>query len=224
MRLLIAEDQFQLRDLLKERLEKAGHIVDAVADGTSAIDFLASSDYDVVVLDIMMPGTDGHGVLAWMRGENILTPVLFLTAKDTVKDRVEGLQLGADDYLIKPFAFEELLARIHVLSRRKSAEIQDVLTNGELSLNRSTQIVMRAEKHIALTKKEYLLLEALLLNKGNTLSRERLEMASSNYDYEGYSNVIDVYIRFLRKKIDEPFEEKLIETVRGFGYRMRDIS
>lgn len=224
MRLLIAEDQFQLRDLLKERLEKAGHSVDAVADGTSAIDYLSASHYDVVVLDIMMPGTDGYGVLAWMRRENMQTPVLFLTAKDAVKDRVAGLQKGADDYLIKPFSFEELLARIHVLSRRKRAEIQDVLTNGDLSLNRSTQIVVRAGTPIDLTKKEYLILEAFLLNKGNTLSRERLEMASSNYDYEGYSNVIDVYIRFLRKKIDEPFEDKLIETVRGFGYRMRDMS
>lgn len=221
MRILIAEDQFQLRELLQERLEKAGHKVDAAVDGEDAIAYLETGPYDVVILDIMMPKIDGHGVLRWMRESSMATPVLFLTAKDAVKDRVEGLHLGADDYLIKPFSFEELLARIHVLTRRKTSEIQEVLTAGPLTLNRATQIVKRGDTVIDLTKKEYLILETLLLNKGQTLSRERLEMASSNYDYEGYSNVIDVYIRFLRKKIDEGHDDKLIETVRGFGYRLK---
>jgi DNA-binding response OmpR family regulator len=221
MRILIAEDQFQLRELLQERLEKAGHKVDAAGDGEDAIAYLEAGPYDVVILDIMMPKIDGHGVLRWMRERTLEAPVLFLTAKDAVKDRVEGLHLGADDYLIKPFSFEELLARIHVLTRRKTSEIQEVLTAGSLTLNRATQIVKRGDTVIELTKKEYLILETLLLNKGQTISRERLEMASSNYDYEGYSNVIDVYIRFLRKKIDEGHDDKLIETVRGFGYRLK---
>lgn len=222
MKLLVAEDQFQLLTILKERLEKDGYIVDAVSNGESAIDFLDHSSYDCVILDVMMPKKDGHEVLNWMRFSSMDTPVIFLTAKDTVSDRVEGLNLGADDYLIKPFAYEELLARVKALTKRKKATIQDVLMVGDLTLNRTSKEVKRQENVIALTKKEYNLLEILMLHKGETMTRERLDHLLSNMDFEGYSNVIDVYIRFLRKKIDEPFDKALIYTVRGFGYMIKD--
>lgn len=222
MKLLVAEDQFQLLTILKERLEKDGYIVDAVSNGESAIDFLDHSSYDCVILDVMMPKKNGHEVLNWMRASNMDTPVIFLTAKDTVSDRVEGLNLGADDYLIKPFAYEELLARVKALTKRKKATIQDVLMVGDLTLNRTSKEVKRQDNVIALTKKEYNLLEILMLHKGETMTRERLDHLLSNMDFEGYSNVIDVYIRFLRKKIDEPFDKALIYTVRGFGYMIKD--
>lgn len=222
MRVLICEDQQTLRTILKKRLKDDGYAVDDVRDGEEAIDFIEQATYDVVVLDIMMPVKDGLEVLSWMRQQNISTPVIMLTAKDKVSDRVKGLTLGADDYLIKPFAYEELHARLQALMRRQPKTIEDVLTLADLTLNRTTKEVTRAKTSIKLSKKEYNLLEYLMLHQGEVVSRDRLEQISTDFDYEGYSNVIDVYIRFLRKKIDKPFEVPLIHTVRGFGYVMKE--
>ncbi|PKK99982.1 MAG: DNA-binding response regulator [Tenericutes bacterium HGW-Tenericutes-1] len=221
MKLLIVEDQNELRSLLKKRLNEAGYIIDDAADGETALDFLSYSAYDVIILDIMIPKINGLEILKQLRSKKNATPVLLLTAKDTIQDRVKGLDMGADDYLVKPFAFEELLARIRTLLRRRETEVQSILTLDDLILNRTLNTVERAGKPVNLSKKEYILLEYLLLNKDIVVSRDRLESVSSNYDYEGYSNVIDVYIRFLRKKIDEGYQNKLIHTVRGFGYVMR---
>lgn len=221
MKLLIVEDQNDLREILKKRLNEAGYVLDAAADGEYAIDLISYTDYDAIILDIMIPKVNGLEVLKYIRSNKKDTPVLLLTAKDTIGDRVRGLDLGADDYLVKPFAFEELLARIRSMLRRRESEVQSILTLDDLILNRTLNVVQRAGVTIKLTKKEYIILEYLLLNKNVVVSRERLENVSSNYDYEGYSNVIDVYIRFLRKKIDEGQKTKLIHTIRGFGYVMR---
>ena len=221
MKILVVEDQYELRNILKKRLNEAGYIVDDAKDGEEGLDLINYNDYDLIILDIMIPKLNGLDLLKHIRTEKNATKVLLLTARDSIQDRVKGLDLGADDYLVKPFAFEELLARIRSLLRRKGTEIQNILTLGDLSVNRTLKLVKRGDKEIKLTKKEYLLLEYLILNKNIVLSRERLESVSSNYDYEGYSNVIDVYIRFLRKKIDENYEVKLIHTIRGFGYVMR---
>lgn len=222
MKLLIAEDQRSLREVITQRLVDLKYTVDAVADGLEAIDYLAYATYDVVILDIMMPKKSGWDVLQWMRHEDIQTPVLFLTAKDAVEDRVHGLQMGADDYLIKPFAFDELHARIQVLARRKSLPIQQLLSVADLSLNRQSHEVFRGGELISLTTKEFIILEYLMLHAGSAVHRDTLESISTNYDYEGYSNVVDVFIRYLRKKIDEPFRTKLIHTVRGTGYMIKD--
>ncbi|MDD3122672.1 MAG: response regulator transcription factor [Candidatus Izemoplasmatales bacterium] len=221
MKLLIVEDQNELRNILKKRLNEAGYVLDDAADGETAMDFINFTEYDVIILDIMIPKINGLEILKNIRNKKNATPVLLLTAKDTIEDRVKGLDMGADDYLVKPFAFDELLARIRTLLRRRETEIQSILKLDDLTLNRTLNTVERAGKIVKLSKKEYMLLEYLLLNKDVVVSRERLESVSSNYDYEGYSNVIDVYIRFLRKKIDEGYTNKLIHTVRGFGYVMR---
>lgn len=221
MKLLIVEDQNDLRNILKKRLNEAGYVLDDAADGELAIDLISYTDYDAIILDIMIPKVNGLEVLKYIRSNKQGVPVLLLTAKDSIQDRVRGLDLGADDYLVKPFAFEELLARLRSLLRRRESEIHSILTLGDLTLNRNLNEVERNGKTIKLTKKEYIILEYLLLNKNVVVSRERLENISSNYDYEGYSNVIDVYIRFLRKKIDEGHKIKLIHTIRGFGYVMR---
>jgi DNA-binding response OmpR family regulator len=222
MRILIAEDQQTLLNILKERLTKEGYHVDAVKNGEQAIDYLQIMDYDVVVLDIMMPIKNGIEVLSYIRQTENQTPVIMLTAKDSIEDRVKGLDTGADDYLVKPFSYDELLARIRSLLRRQNKTIQDVLICQDLIMNRTTNEVKRKGNNIKLTKKEFTILEYLLIHQGEVISREKLEMISSNYDYEGYSNVVDVYIRFLRKKIDDPFETKLIQTVRGFGYQLKE--
>ena len=222
MKILIAEDQKSLNTILKERLTHQGFIVDAVFDGEEASDIIQYMTYDVIILDIMMPKKNGLEVLQELRNYGVQTPVLILTAKDKIDDRVKGLDLGADDYLIKPFAFEELVARIRALSRRKAQAIQDILTCGDLTLNPTSHEVKRGKDDIQLSKKEYLIVEYLIRHKNEVVSRERLENVTSDYDYEGYSNVIDVFIKMIRKKIDHPYTTKLIHTVRGFGYSMRD--
>lgn len=222
MKILLAEDQKTLNTIIKERLSNQGFVVDAVYDGQQTIDILEYMTYDVIVLDIMMPIKNGLEVLTHIRNNNIQTPVLLLTAKDKIEDRVKGLSLGADDYLIKPFAFEELVARLQALSRRGNKDIQENLTCLDLSINTTTHDVKRGDINIQLSKKEYLILEYLMRHKNEVVSRERLENVTSDYDYEGYSNVIDVFIKLIRKKIDHPFEQKLIHTVRGFGYTMKD--
>lgn len=221
MRLLIVEDQERLRMILKERLTTQGYMVDAAKDGEEGLSYIQATSYDLYILDIMLPHISGLALLKYLRNHEYHQPVLLLTAKDAVEDRVTGLDQGADDYLVKPFAYEELLARIRSLLRRKEHEYQQTLKLGDLTLNRTTKEVHRHDQLISLTKKEYIILEYLLLHAGEVISRESLENISSTFDYEGYSNVVDVYIRFLRKKIDDPFETKLIHTVRGYGYVMK---
>lgn len=222
MRILIVEDEKDLRDILKKRLVREHYSVDVCGDGEEAMDFISMTSYDGILLDIMLPGKDGFTILKEVRAMGNDTPILLLTARDGVEDRVKGLDLGADDYLIKPFAFEELLARIRVMMRRKPQFITNQLKIADLILNRDTKQVMRAGKEITLSSKEFMVLECLMRNKNIVMSRSQIEQNAWNYDFEGGSNVIDVYIRYLRKKIDTGFEKKLIHTVRGVGYVMRE--
>ncbi len=224
MRILIAEDEKDLNHLLKKRLENQKYTVDACFDGEEALDYLAAADYDAVILDIMMPKKNGLQVLQHIRNRKKNTPVLLLTARDSVEDRVAGLDAGADDYLIKPFAFEELLARIRVMLRKNSsAETKtNVVKIADLTVDLNTQKVYRGDKEISLSSREFSILRYLCMNKGIVLSRDKIEEHIWNYDYAGGSNVVDVYIRYLRKKIDEGFSPKLIHTVRGAGYVLRE--
>lgn len=223
MHLLIAEDEPQLNATLAKRLREEGYVVDSCLDGKEAMDYLACSCYDAVILDIMMPKANGYEVLKYLRSkEDYPTPVLFLTALDGIEERVKGLDAGADDYLVKPFAFEELLARLRVVMRRSSGLVDNVVTVGDLSMNLDTHVVMRAGKEVELSAKEFSILECLMRNKGTVLSRERIGSSVWGYDYMGDSNIVDVYVRYLRKKLDEGYDTKLIRTVRGVGYCVRE--
>ena len=222
MRLLYAEDEEDLNKVVTKKLTEEGFSVDSCFDGREAIDNVQFTEYDAAILDIMMPHADGIAVLKELRKLKKNTPVLFLTAKDSIEDRVTGLDSGANDYLVKPFSFEELLARIRVLTREKHGLTENILSIADLSLNLSSHTVTRGGTEISLTSKEYQLLEYLLYNKEKVLSREKIENHIWNYDYEGGTNVIDVYIRYLRKKIDDGFPTKLIHTVRGAGYVIRE--
>lgn len=222
MRLLYAEDEEDLNKVVTKKLTEEGFSVDSCFDGKEAIDNVQFTEYDAAILDIMMPHADGFAVLKELRKLKKNTPVLFLTASDSIEDRVTGLDSGANDYLVKPFSFEELLARIRVLTREKHNLTENILSVGDLELNLSSHIVTRGGTEINLTSKEYQLLEYLLYNKEKVLSREKIENHIWNYDYEGGTNVIDVYIRYLRKKIDDGFPTKLIHTVRGAGYVIRE--
>lgn len=221
MRLLIAEDEKHLNKILVQQLTSNGYTVDACFDGEEALDFIAVTSYDAIILDIMMPKLDGFMVLQKIRQKKIDTPVLFLTARDSIADRVEGLDLGADDYLTKPFAFEELLARIRVMIRKKSGNTTNLYSIADLTLNAKTHEVQRGNTVIELSSREYAILEYMLMNKNTVVSRDTLERNIWGYDYDGSSNMIDVYIRYLRKKIDENYEPKLIHTVRGSGYVLK---
>ena len=222
MRLLYAEDEEDLNKVVTKKLTEEGFSVDSCFDGREAIDNVQFTEYDAAILDIMMPHADGFAVLKELRKLKKNTPVLFLTARDSIEDRVTGLDSGANDYLVKPFSFEELLARIRVLTREKHNLTENILNIADLSLNLSSHTVTRGGTEINLTSKEYQLLEYLLYNKEKVLSREKIENHIWNYDYEGGTNVIDVYIRYLRKKIDDGFPTKLIHTVRGTGYVIRE--
>ncbi len=226
MRLLVVEDEIYLLDVLKKRLTKEHYSVDACEDGLEAWDFIKLTPYDGIILDIMLPGMDGIEILKRMPKEGNHTPVLLLTARDSIEDRVTGLDIGADDYLVKPFAFEELLARIRVMLRRKNTvqPQEEVYTLADLSVDCKSHEVARAGKQIELSAKEFALLEYLIRNQGVVLSREQIEEHIWNYDYMGSSNMVDVYIRYLRKKIDDGHEKKLIQTVRGAGYVLRETS
>ena len=221
MRLLVVEDEIHLQTIIKKRLLKEHYSVDACGDGLEALDYLSVSPYDAVILDIMLPGLSGIEVLKKIRAEGNRVPVLFLTARDGVDDRVAGLDCGADDYLVKPFAFEELLARIRVMLRRSTEHTTAELVLGDLTVDLKSHMVSRAGHFIELSGKEYAMLEYLMRNQGRVLSREQIEQHVWSFDYEGGSNMVDVYIRYLRKKIDEGFSQKLIHTVRGAGYVMR---
>ena len=222
MRILIAEDEKDLNRLITSRLKAEHYSVDSCFNGQEALEYLESADYDAVVLDIMMPVLDGLSVLRKIRRSNNSTPVILLTAKDSIEDRVSGLDAGANDYLVKPFAFEELLARIRVLLRKPEEAPKTCYRVGDLEVHMDTHQVLRGGKEISLSGKEFALLRYMVQNEGIVLSRERLEEHLWNFDYSGGSNVIDVYIRYLRRKIDDGQEKKLIHTVRGAGYVLRE--
>lgn len=222
MRILFAEDERDLNHIITKKLTAQGYSVDSVYDGEEAIDILSYTDYDAVILDIMMPKADGFAVLRALRSKGKSTPVLFLTARDSVQDRVAGLDSGANDYLVKPFSVEELLARIRAMTRTAFGVSDSLLSVGDLTMDTAAKVVKRGGKEIPLSAKEYALLEYLMHNAGIVLSREKIENHIWNFDYEGGTNVVDVYIRYLRKKIDEGYDKKLIHTVRGRGYVLRE--
>lgn len=222
MRILLAEDERDLNTIIKQKLTADGYSVDSCYDGAEAMDLLDMTEYDAVILDIMMPKADGWTVLKHLRDAGVTTPVLFLTAKDSVSDRVRGLDSGANDYLIKPFSFEELTARIRAMTRVSFGVTSNRISIADLTMDCTAHKVMRGEREILLSAKEYALLEYFMHNQGVVLSREKIENHIWNYDYEGGTNVVDVYIRYLRKKIDEGEEKKLIHTVRGSGYVLRE--
>ncbi len=222
MRILLAEDERDLNEIITQKLVSNGYSVDSCYDGQEAMDILSYTEYDAVILDIMMPKADGYTVLNRLRSAGKKTPVLFLTAKDAIADRVKGLDSGADDYLVKPFSFEELSARLRVMTRKAFGVTSNVLTVADLTLNCATHVVKRGEQVITLSAKEFALLEYLMHNQDIVLSREKIENHIWNFDYEGGTNVVDVYISYLRKKIDGGHDHKLIHTVRGRGYVLRE--
>ncbi len=222
MRILLAEDQKDLNELLTKRLRNENYSVDACYNGEEALDYMEGAEYDAVIMDIMMPKMSGLEALKKIRLRKNYVPVLLLTAMDSIEDRVRGLDAGADDYLVKPFAFEELMARIRVMLRKPAAVQTTVYTVGDLEVHVDTMKVLRGGKEINLSGKEFTLLRYMIQNKGIVLSRERLEQHIWNYDFCGSSNVIDVYIRYLRKKVDDGFPQKLIHTVRGAGYVLKE--
>jgi two-component system OmpR family response regulator len=222
MRVLVVEDTARMGELIRRGLQEHGYAVDLAATGEDGL-WLASEDpYDVVVLDVMLPDIDGFEVCRRMRAADRWSPVLMLTARDGIHDRVTGLDAGADDYLIKPFDFAELLARVRALIRRGAVERPAALTVGDLTLDPSSRVVARAGAPIVLTAKEFALLELFMRNPGEVLSRRLLLEHAWDFAYEGGSNVVDVYVRYLREKIDRPFRRTSLETVRGVGYRLRE--
>ena len=221
MRLLVVEDEKKLNELITKKLEKEYYGVDSCFDGEEAVRYVEGTEYDAIILDIMLPKLDGFEVIKRIRAKKNKVPILLLTARDNIDDKVKGLDYGADDYLVKPFIFEELMARIRVLLRRNSGNADNVVTIANLKVDLDAKTVFRDDLLIKLSGREYSILEYLIRNKGKILSRERIEDHIWNYDYEGGTNVIDVYIRYLRKKIDDSYTPKLIHTIRGLGYVLR---
>ena len=222
MRILVAEDERDMNRIICRKLKAEGYGVDSCFDGGETLDYINMTSYDLILLDIMMPVKNGYEVLKETRKNGNKTPVLFLTAKDAVEDKVNGLNLGADDYIVKPFHFEELMARIRAVIRRNYGETTNILKIADLTLNTASHSVQRGGKDIELSAKEFAILEYMMQNKGIVLTREKLEEHIWNYDYQGASNMIDVYIRYIRLKVDKDFETKLIHTVRGVGYVLKE--
>ena len=219
MRILIVEDEEKLARAIKRGLEQQSYAVDMSFDGDSGLSMASTEPYDLIILDRMLPGSvDGIGILKTLRKENIQTPVLFLTAKDKVLDKTEGLNAGADDYLAKPFAFVELLARVRALLRRPAASIESVLNYSDLSLDTVSKTATRADKQIELTVKEYALLDYFLRNPERVISKDEIVEHVWNFDAHVLPNTVEVYVGYLRTKFDKPFKEHLIHTKRGFGY------
>jgi len=221
MRLLVIEDDTSLQTIITKRLRAEGFTVDSCLDGVTGFDYADGIEYDCIILDLMLPKMNGIELMKKLRGKGNKSNILILTAKDSIEDRVFGLNAGADDYLIKPFAFDELLARIRVLMRRQGEIKDDTLTIEDLTMNVSEHLVTRGGKNIILTSKEYALLEYLLRNQGRVLTRTQISDHVWNAEFDYDSNIVDVYIRYLRGKMDKGFDKKLIHTMRGFGYIMR---
>ena len=222
MRILVVEDEKRLNRIISEALEDEGYSVDSCFNGQDALDYAAGADYDVIILDIMMPKMDGLEVVRRLRSGGNSTPVLFLTARDSVADRVTGLESGGDYYLVKPFDFQELMAVVRVMTRKYTGNRSNVYTIADLTLDATARTVTRAGKSIELTAKEFALLEYMMRNKGVVLSREMIENNLWNYDYEGGTNVVDVYVGYLRKKMDTGYDKKLIHTVWGTGWVLKE--
>ena len=222
MRILIAEDDRDLNKVIEKKLSAEGYAVDACYDGETALEYLGAAEYDAAGLDIMMPKMDGLQVVRKMRQQNNMTPVIFLTARDTVADKVKGLDMGANDYLVKPFSFDELMARLRAMTRVSVQNPTNLYEIADLTLDTQSHRVSRAGQEIKLTAREFALLEYLLRNKGKVLSRQKIEDNVWNFDYDGGTNVVDVYITYLRKKIDDGYDTKLIHTVRGVGYLLKE--
>jgi two-component system copper resistance phosphate regulon response regulator CusR len=222
MRILLAEDERDMNMLITKILKKEGYSVDSCFDGEEASEYLRGADYDAAILDIMMPKKDGYKVVEELRNRGSEIPVIFLTAKDGIQDRVKGLDIGADDYLIKPFDFDELLARIRAMTRRRGAHTSSIIKIGDLEIDTAARSVKRGNRNIELSAREFSILEYLAANKGRVLSREQIESHVWNYEYEGGTNVVDVYISYLRKKIDAAGETKLIHTVWGTGWTLKE--
>ena len=222
MRILLVEDEPSLLKIIERRLKEEGYSVDSAKDGRMAENFINSVEYDCIILDIMIPIIDGLTLLRKMRLKKISSPVLFLTAKDTIEDRVIGLDSGADDYLVKPFSFDELLARVRSLLRRQKESRDIILSIDDLKVNTIDREVKRGDKLIELTSKEYALLEFFLRNKNRVLTKHQIAEHVWNYNFEYNSNIVEVYVRYLRRKIDDDFKNKLIHTVRGGGYLFKD--
>lgn len=221
MRLLVVEDEKDLNRILVNKLEKEGYNVDYCYDGNTAADYLMLAEYDGVIMDIMLPGIDGFQVLKKLRAAGRQTPVLFLSARGDTEDIVEGLNLGADDYMVKPFVFKELLARIKVMTRRKPEIQENIYRCGSLIVDYNTHEVTREGNKISLSPKEFAVLLYLVRNKNIIVTREQIESNVWKMQSEGSSNLVDVYIRYLRRKIDDDYEEKMICTIRGTGYMLK---
>lgn len=221
MRTLVVEDEVKMAALLRRALSEQGLAVDVVGTGEQAVETASAAPYDAIVLDVALPGIDGFEACRRMREEGIWSPVLMLTARGALEDRVAGLDGGADDYLAKPFSFAELLARLRALARRGAAERPTRISVGDLHLDLSARQVWRGGEEVQLSAKELALLEAFMRNSGRVLTRVQLLEQAWDYDFEHRSNVVDVYVRYLRSKIDRPFGVRSLETVRGAGYRLR---
>jgi two-component system OmpR family response regulator len=221
MRVLIVEDEVKMAGLIRRGLREEGLAADVAIKGEDAVWMAEATEYDAIVLDVMLPGMDGFETCRRLRSDGVWVPVLMLTARDSVEDRVAGLDGGADDYLIKPFSFSELLARLRALVRRGVGERPVVLEIGDLRLDPATKQVWRGDTDVYLSAKEFSLLETFMRRPGEVLSRFHLLEHAWDYEYENRSNVVDVYVRYLREKLDRPFGVESIETVRGAGYRLR---
>jgi len=222
MRLLVVEDERALNRVLTKHLKNKGYSVDSCENGPDALAYLEMADYDVVILDVMLPGVDGWEILSQIRRRNLNTSVIMLTALDSTEDKVRGLDGGADDYLTKPFALEELLARIRLVTRKRFGSRSNIFKLADLTVDCDSRTATRGEKEIILSAKEFSMLEYFITNPNKVLSREKILNHMWDYDYEGASNMVDVYIRHLRKKVDDGFDRKLIHTVRGVGYIMKE--
>jgi len=221
MRVLIVEDEVKMASLIRRGLRADGMAADVAIKGEDALWMAGATEYDAIVLDVMLPGIHGFEVCRRLREDGIWAPVLMLTARDSVEDRVDGLDTGADDYLTKPFSFAELSARLRALARRGPVERPPILSVGDLHLDPASRRVWRGETDISLSAKEYALLETFMRRPGQVLDRFQLLEHAWDYEYENRSNVVDVYVRYLREKVDRPFDVDSIETVRGAGYRLR---
>ena len=224
MRVLVVEDERKVANFIKHGLEEERYVVDTAYDGISALEIIMNNHFDAIVLDVMLPGKDGFTLLKEMRDSGIATPVIMLTARANVEDRVAGLDLGADDYLPKPFSFDELAARLRSILRRSSPEKSTKLRSGDLILDTVSHLAYRQGREIELTTKEYSLLEYMLRNKNRILSRSTITQHVWKHNFDPESNIIDVYIKRLRSKIEKPGEKPLIQSIRGVGYRLRELT
>lgn len=224
IRVLVAEDEISLLKIISKRLREEGYSIDTCPDGQEALYYTEMAEYDCIILDWMLPGMDGITFLKNLRLKGVTTPILMLTARDAVADRVTGLDAGADDYLIKPFSFDELLARLRAILRRPAESKGTILNIADLTLNTVTHSVKRSDIILELTSKEYSVLEFLLRNKNRIITRSQIAEHVWSYDFDYSSNIVDVYIRYLRGKIDDGFDKKLIHTIRGSGYVLKEKS